>query len=353
VKLVITSIAPASPAEWQKTWEACESSTYFQSPEWARLWSDYSGGRVRPTPQAIQFSDGVRVVMPLSYENKLGGLLNRLVASPQGTYGGWLSETSLTMPHALLLVNWLTRQQRSSVVWRLNPYDPLSFKAGVIRNVKVKSDETHAIRLTKSPEEILKGFKATYRAQIRKAISGGQFSVEPAKGLDDWRAYFETYQDSIVRWGDQPGDGYAWRLFEAMFKLQSPNIKLWLARHEGKVVSGDLCLYSRKHVAYWHGATLEAYLRTAVSKLLKFEVIKDAHRRGHIWYDLNPSAGLDGVRFFKEGFNAEVLPAPIVYVDTPFKRVVRTCAASAQLQYAQVALQPLCEVMNGLPPAPP
>jgi Acetyltransferase (GNAT) domain len=350
VKLIIDSVSPASDSEWQQTWEACESATYFHSPEWARIWSEYSGGRVRPTPQLVKFSDGARVVLPLSHETKLAGLLNRVVCSPQGTYGGWLNASPLTMSHALLLVDWLTRQQRSSLVWRLNPYDPLCFKAGVIQNVQVKSDETHAIRLDKSPDEILKGFKTTYRSQIRKAVQSGQFSVEQATTLADWRAYFEVYQDSLQRWGNKSEDGYAWRLFEGMFKLQSPNVRLWLARHEGRIISGDLCLYSPKHVAYWHGSTLKDYLRTAVSKLLKFEVIKDAHSRGHAWYDLNPSAGLEGVKFFKEGFNAEVLPAPVVYVDTTFKRVIRTCAVSVQLQYAELALKPLVDVMNGLQP---
>jgi lipid II:glycine glycyltransferase (peptidoglycan interpeptide bridge formation enzyme) len=115
------------------------------------------------------------------------------------------------------------------------------------------------------------------------------------------------------------------------------------------VVSGDLCLYAKRHVAYWHGATLQDELSSNVAKLLKHEIIKDACTRGFSWFDFNPSAGLDGVKFFKQGFNCEVLPAPIVYVDTPLKRLARSCAAAVRVQYAELALQPLNDVVGGAP----
>jgi len=287
-------------------------------------------------------------VVPLSYESKYGGLLSRYVSSPQGTYGGWLSMAPLSLPHALLLVDWLTQKQGASLVWRLNPYDRLSFEAGSERGVQCKSDETHAIRLSKSPDEILKSFKSAYRSQIKKAAASGHFSVSAATSLEEWQTYFKVYQDSLQRWGDEAADGYSWPIFEAMYRSASPYIKLWLARYDGQVVSGDICVYSKTHVVYWHGSTLADHLKTGASKLLKFEVIKDAHARGLAWYDFNPSAGLEGVRFFKEGFNPEVLPAPIVYADTAFKRVARSCAAAARLSYARLSLQPLREI--ALPP---
>jgi hypothetical protein len=349
VTLRIVQVSPARQHEWRELWQACDTSTYFHSPEWARIWAFYSRGRIRPKPQIISFSDGVEALLPLCFEVKAGGLLSRYVSSTQGTYGGWLTPKPVSMAHALCLVDWLTQGQGRSLVWRLNPYDELAFQAGVSRGLRCKNDETHALRLTADVDQMLKGFKPSYRSQIKKAVSSGQFSVAPATTLDDWRAYFEVYRDSLQRWGEQPETGYDWRLFEIFFQLKSPDVKLWLARHDGQVVSGDLCLYAKKHVAYWHGATLKDYLRTSVAKLLKFEIIKDCAERGYDWFDFNPSAGLPGVKFFKEGFNAKPLPAPIVYVDTRLKQIVRTCAASAQLQYAQLSLQPLGDVLH-LPP---
>ena len=345
----LARVTRASDAEWEESWRACEHSTYFHSPEWARVWRDYGATRVRPSPKLAQFSDGRRAILPLSYESRLGGLLSRYASSTQCTYGGWLSADSLELPHALLLMDWLTRGQRHSLVWRFNPYDPLAFRAGLTRNIQCRRDETHALRLAPKPEEVFRRFKATYRAQIKKAVASAEFSIEPASTLDEWRAYFEIYQDSRRRWGDSAAGGHGWPLFELFHRLRSPHVKLWLARRKGRVVSGDLCLYAKRHVAYWHGATLEDELSSNVAKLLKFEIIKDACTRGYSWFDFNPSAGLSGVRFFKQGFNCEVLPAPIVYVDTPFKRVARSCAAAMQVQYAELVLQPLYEVVGSLP----
>ncbi len=347
----ILRVTPASDGEWEEAWRDCSYSTFFHSPEWARLWSDYAGKRVRPSPQLVMFSDGKRALLPLSFEHRAGGLLSRYASSPQGTYGGWLSADDLELPHALLLMDWLTRSQRYSLVWRLNPYEPLAFRAGMARNIQCKRDETHALRLTSNPEEVFRRFKATFRSQIKKAAARAEFSIEPASTLDDWRAYFEIYQDSQRRWGEDPAGGHAWSLFELFFRLESPHVKLWLARRNGRVVSGDLCLYAKKHVAYWHGATLHDELASNVAKLLKHEIIKDACTRGFSWFDFNPSAGLDGVKFFKQGFNCEELPAPIVYIDTPLKRLARSCAAAVRVQYAGLALQPL-QVGAGGSPAP-
>jgi hypothetical protein len=342
----IVRVVPAPDHEWQRFWEECSTSTYFHSPEWARLWAEYGRGRVRPAAKLVQFSDGAQALLPWCFESKARGLLSRYVGSIHGTYGGWLSREPLHEKHAVRLVQWLTREQGKSVVWRMNPYDEGAFRAGVLEGLQCRSDVTHAIRLPRTSDELLKGFKASYRTQIRKALRSGEFSLSVASTLDDWREYFTVYQDSLQRWGEAPETGYGWRLFELWARLASPHVKLWVARHQGKIVSGDLCLYSKRHVAYWHGATLRSHLKTSVAKLLKFEVMQDAVRRGFDWYDFNPSAGLSGVKFFKEGFNASTLPAPLVYVDSPLKQLVRSVATTLSLRHAQLALRPLGELLE-------
>jgi hypothetical protein len=342
----IVRVEAAPDDEWQRFWEECSTSTYFHSPEWARLWAAYGRGRVRPAAKLVYFSDGARALVPWCFESKACGLLSRYVGSIHGTYGGWLSREPLHDTHAVRLVQWLTREQGRSVVWRMNPYDEGAFRAGVQQGLRCRGDVTHAIRLPHTVDELLKGFKASYRSQIRKALRSGEFELSVATKLDHWREYFGVYHDSMQRWGDAPETGYGWRLFELWARLPSPNVKLWVARHQGKIVSGDLCLYSNRHVAYWHGATLRSHLKSSVAKLLKFEVMQDAVRRGFDWYDFNPSAGLEGVKFFKEGFNARTLPAPIVYVDSPLKQLVRGIAASFALPHAQLSLRPLEELLE-------
>ena len=63
---------------------------------------------------------------------------------------------------------------------------------------------------------------------------------------------------------------------------------------------------------YWHGAARESSLALRPANRLFGEVIRDACERGFRWFDFNSSAGLEGVRRFKEGFGARPLPCPYV-----------------------------------------
>lgn len=340
----IAAVTTPTDEEWAALWQECDHATYFHSPEWARLWADHGAGRTRPAPKRIEFSDGRSALVPLSHESKLGGLLSRYVSSSEGTFGGWLSSEPLQIEHALVLLDWLLKGQGKNLVWRMNPYDELAFQAGRIRGIECRADETHALDLRVGLDALFKRFKAPFRSHIRKALDKGAFEVAPAKTLDDWRAYYRVYQDSLQRWGHDKNEGYSWRLFEGLHALRSPHVKLWLARTAGEVVSGNLCLYAKRHVVYWHGSTLKEHLPSNVAKLVMYEAIKDAVNTGHAWFDFNPSAGLSGVKFFKEGFNAQPLPAPIVYVDTTLKQLARSCAARMKVKYAKPELSPLAIV---------
>jgi hypothetical protein len=187
---------------------------------------------------------------------------------------------------------------------------------------------------------------------VKKAIKRGHLAIDEARDLDEWRAYYRVYQETLTRWGHSQTEGYPWELFEIMARLGSPRIKLWLGRYDGAIVSGELCLYAKRHVVSWHAATLKDFLRSHVAKVQIFHVICDACERGFDWFDFNPSAGLDGVRTFKESFNAEPLPAPMVYVDSKLKSVVRGVASSLNVPYAELSLEPLDEVVRA-PSSPP
>jgi CelD/BcsL family acetyltransferase involved in cellulose biosynthesis len=341
VTLSIQDESPASIEQWQRAWAACEHATFFQSPEWAQVWEEYSAGRVRPAAKIFRFSDGREAILPLCFEHKLGGLLNRYVASPEATYGGWVSAEPLTTGHAVLLTQWLLASEGTNLVWRLNPYDPLALAAAQICHISAQRDFTHSIRLDADPETLLRGFKKGCREDIRKAQKRGHIEVTPATTVEEWRAYFRVYQDSLTRWGLGPNGGYRWELFDTLRRRESPHVRLWVARYEGQIVSGELSFYSRQQSVSWHAATLKNYLRSGVGKLQSFEIMKDCCARGFAWLDFNPSAGLGGVKELKESFRAQALPAPLVYVDTRVKKLIRRAAALFDVQDAKIDVAPL------------
>ncbi|HVZ33455.1 MAG TPA: hypothetical protein VG963_13575, partial [Polyangiaceae bacterium] len=80
--LSIQHQSEASADEWRRVWQACEYGTFFQSIEWAQVWEKYSRGQVRPSAKLIRFSDGREAILPLCFEHKLHGLLDRYVFSP-------------------------------------------------------------------------------------------------------------------------------------------------------------------------------------------------------------------------------------------------------------------------------
>jgi CelD/BcsL family acetyltransferase involved in cellulose biosynthesis len=339
--LGIQDQSTATIEEWQRVWEACDHATYFQSPEWAQVWESYSEGRVRPRAKRFVFSDGRVAILPLCFERKLGGLLNRYVASPEATYGGWISAEPLNTAHAVLLTKWLLASEGTNLVWRLNPYDPLALSAAQICDVSGQRDFTHSIRLDADPDTLFKGFKKGTREDIRKAQKRGHIEVTPATSVGEWRAYYRVYQDSLQRWGHGPDDGYRWELFDTLRRRQSPNVQLWIARFDGQIVSGELSFYARQQSVSWHAATLKDYLRSGVGKYQSFEIMKDCCARGLRWLDFNPSAGLGGVKELKESFRAQALPAPLVYVDTAVKRAIRRAAMFFEVRDAKIDVSPL------------
>lgn len=339
----IARIDTPSFREWEAIWRACDYATFFHSPYWPELWQRFSGGRRESAAERITFSDGRVAILPLCFERKLGGLLSRYASSPEATFGGWISRDALGPGHADLLLNRLLDELPGSLVWRMNPFDPLVLEAGIRRGLRVRPDSTHAVELSADPEALLRNFRNGYKTDIKKAMRRGHISVEPATRLEDFRVYYEVYQRTLERWGERADYVYPWELFECMAGLGCPDLTLWLARYDGRIVSGELCLYAKRHVVTWHAATLREYLRENVAKVQIFRIIADARERGYAWFDFNPSAGLPGVLVFKESFNAKALPAPLVYVDSPLKRSIRRVAAAVRVPYAALQLQPLSD----------
>ena len=339
--LGIQQESAATLEEWQRAWEACDHATYFQSPEWAQVWESYSDGRVRAAAKRFRFTDGRVAILPLCFETKLGGLLNRYVASPEATYGGWISSEPLGTTHAVLLTKWLLAAEGTNLVWRLNPYDPQQLSAAQLCGVHGQRDFTHSIRLDADPDTLLRGFKKGTREDIRKAQKRGNIEVSPATSVEEWRAYYRVYQDSLQRWGHGPDDGYRWELFDTLRQRHSPHVRLWIARFDGQIVSGELSFYARQQSISWHAATLKDYLRSGVGKYQSFEIMKDCCLRGFRWLDFNPSAGLGGVKELKESFRAQALPAPLVYVDTSIKAFIRRGAMLFDVRDAKIDVAPL------------
>jgi hypothetical protein len=314
MNVAIDQIRPAQPEEWDAIWRDCSYATYFHSREWAEIWSHYKQGRLRPNPLLLGFSDGKEALLPLSCAVWSGGSGKSFVSSADGTYGGWIAVDAIGREHAILMKEFLITEL-GHLFWYINPYDDLVAATEVHADIRYSIHyETHAMDLERGFDSVYSGWSSACRRAERKARRSGVL-VKVADTEEEWCEYYQVYEDSFRRWGDKAlGPLLDWALFREMFDRQSEHIRLWLATTKaGRVAAGALMLYAERHVLYFHGAALEEHFPLRPVNLLFYEIMRDACDRRYRWFDFGISAGLEGVRRFKESFGAK--PLNCAYLD--------------------------------------
>ena len=311
---------PASAAEWDAAWAACQHGTYFQSRAWLEDWATYTHGVMAPRPVVVSLGDGRSVVLPLTRQRRRLGLATRYLLSPAGTYGGWLAAEPLEAGQPEALAGWL-ETARAPFWWRLNPFDP--DVAGLAEREAIR-DVTHVVELSSGFDSACSRATHGHACAVRKAQRYG-LRVRRAESVADWEAYYGLYEASMERWGDLTSSRYGPELFELLRRRGSPGVELWLATlDDGVIIAGGLCLYAPRHVSYWHAAALSEFFALRPANLLVHEMVLDACCRGLRWFDLNPSGGHAGVATFKERVGAVAVPSPVVVRDratVPLRRL--------------------------------
>ncbi len=259
----------------------------------------------------LALSDGKQVLVPLSVQTRLKGLIRSYISSPAGTFGGWISGDELQIDHATALFQHLNGM--GNLTWRVNPYDHLTVSAIAGAG---QDDETQVLDLAIGFDQIYRNWTKGHKAAARQAKKEG-VKVRLAADQQDWHAYYEVYEDSLRRWGENATSRYKWPLFEQLARRNSPHIQLWLAEYQGRIIAGALAVSSKDQINYWHGATLEEYFNVRPVHLLMYVTIEYACAQGYRWFDFNPSGGHAGVKSFKKSFGTMALSSPVIHLQTP------------------------------------
>lgn len=318
MSISINNIRLATMSEWDDIWRGCDYATYFHSREWAEIWNSYTEGKMHPDPKLVTFTDGKKALLPLSYRKTLKGMARTYISSPAGTFGGWISTDELNVEHGKLLTNYLV-EELGSLVWRINPFDSNVTNIAVPNTI---SDITQYIDLRHGFAAIYKKWTRGHRNAANKARKAGVL-VKVASSLEEWRLYYQVYEDSLRRWGDKTSSRYDWSMF-SLLQRNSPNMKLWLAIFKDEVVmAGTIIFYAKKHVVAWHGAALAKYFDRRPVNGLYYEIIKNACEQQYSWFDFNPSGGHKGVRAWKKSFGAQELPSPVVHIESLSSKFIK------------------------------
>ena len=286
----------------QKLWDEiilnANGSTYFHTYEWAKIIEQVFRNHSIATAAFI-FDDGVKAILPLIQFKRLLGLRKSCFSMVPGVYGGLISNESLTPEQVEKIYSHIVKKHSDINIFG-NPY---------IENYMPEffhKDEifTHVLDLENGFETIWENYSKSYRRHIKKAKTYG-LSVRLGESLEDYREYYNIYEDSLKRWGDNATSRYGFNLFENICNLKSKNIKLFLAMLDEKIISGALLFYCGNHIVWWHSATLSDFYRYNPVKFMQNEIIKKSCENGYKYYDFNPSGGHEGVIKFKEGFGAK------------------------------------------------
>ncbi|MDP8247766.1 MAG: GNAT family N-acetyltransferase [Candidatus Tritonobacter lacicola] len=296
---VITKVCKA---KWTEIVRGCSYATFFHTCEWAKVIED-TFDQYKVATKLFVFPDGTEVILPLiSSRAGPGGLLKAYRSMVPGVYGNLVSVREISPDKVDRIFKRLLKLNVASISIVDNPFTDYAMPD----YFEEKPMFTQILRLRDGFEPLWKNFTKGHRSSAKKAQKMG-VTVNIAGSLEDYREYFRIYQDSVKRWGERATSNYPYRLFKNIYNMQSPGVRLWLAKINGKTISGALVFYHNKHVVWWHGATLGEYFRYCPANLLQTEIIKDSCRRSYEIYDFNPSGGHGGVVKFKRSFGSQTI----------------------------------------------
>ena len=159
----------------------------------------------------------------------------------------------------------------------------------------------------RSLDDIFAGFNQQWRRNIRKAEKAGV--VVEQGSYDDLPAFHEVYVETAARDGFTPrGLPYFQRMWNAMTGEDPQRLKLYLAKHEGRVLAATTMVTVGDHAWYSYGASTTEGRDVRPSNAVQWAMIQDAHASGCSVYDLrgisdtlDPEDPLYGLIGFKLG----------------------------------------------------
>lgn len=182
--------------------------------------------------------------------------------------------------------------------------------------------------LAPSPDELLAGFHAKWRYNVRvaerKAVTVGRAA------RDELAAFYELLVETARR------DRFLIRgrsYFDTLFDCLDPAglIAMFLARFEGRPIAGALCMGFGPRLTYVYGASSNEHRNVMPNHLMQWHMIRWAREQGYRIYDFRGVSPvrdgapvephLAGLNRFKEGFGARYVEYAGTF-DLPLRPVI-------------------------------
>lgn len=144
------------------------------------------------------------------------------------------------------------------------------------------------------------------RYNVRLAEKKG-VAVETA-GVEALSAWYGLYRQTAER---DKISIHSEQYYRDLF-AHAPNVTLWLARHEGQILAGNIVLLHGAQAVYLYGASSNEHRNLMAPYALQAAAMRDARTRGATEYDLfgipptdDPNHPMHGLYRFKTGFGGD------------------------------------------------
>jgi lipid II:glycine glycyltransferase (peptidoglycan interpeptide bridge formation enzyme) len=201
-----------------------------------------------------------------------------------------------------------------------------------IRSSDIQAPDTVLLDLSQSMESVMEQMKPKWRYNARLALKKG-VTIQRTDGKEEIDVFYELLKETARRDGIAiHGAEYYRSLFrnagndDASFgdarigddyPGKKPDIRLYLAEHEGEAIAGIVTLFRGPKAVYLYGASSGNKRNLMAPYALQVKAMEDAKASGCVEYDLfgippnpDPSHPMAGLYQFKTGFGGRIVNRP-------------------------------------------
>ena len=183
--------------------------------------------------------------------------------------------------------------------------------------------------LPDSAEDLMKGFKAKLRSQIKKAVKEGlRAEIGGAELLDDF------YEVFLVNMRDLGSPVHAKRLMQNVLRHFPSEARVVVVRHGGQAIAGSILVGFRDVLENPWASALRRFSHLNANMLLYWSMLEYACENGFKKFDFGRSTPDEGTYKFKAQWGAKSEPFHWVNIPLKGQKVESSIAEDKKFQLA-------------------
>jgi len=159
---------------------------------------------------------------------------------------------------------------------------------------------TFLLNLSAKEEELWNNLEKRTRNDINKAKRSELEIIHGRK--QDIAEFYNIYLKTMKRLGSPPQSR---KFFEKLFEKMPDSIRIVLAKHDNKIIAGQIHYYDNEKVNYTYNCALAKYRKLRATDLMLWETILWAQKKGIKNFDFGRTRKNSGVYFSKKGWGGE------------------------------------------------